>query len=497
MMRRNVVACLLLLPGLCHAAAIKSNGTGGGKWSEGGTWAGGVVPGGGDGVTIVAGDVVVFDVDMSGWVDGIAGLVCDGTMNGHTAAGAYCLKTSADIGGTGRINWGSPETAYPSDCTMTFDFASKPSSFECASGLTVRLYCTQPTHPVVALAETAAAGQTHLPIDTDVRADTWAPGRTIRIDAVSGRVPDSEERTIGPDGVASGTITVDVGLTNARAGGAKVVLVARNIRIIGSTGYAVRNMTDGVLGCEISRCAHGISWMSGGTMSGVISGCSNGINVAVGCAISGTISGCAYGVISPSGCMISGTISGCSFGINQGAGCVISGTVSGCSTGVYAGSNTIQGAVFGGNKEDLRRVASVWAYDTLFGSATENCEYDTDRVPPWVYVASYGHDATADAFKAWTRGGVVVSDVNIAPPGYAISYRHICTSSALSCFRQDVITVGPGQTLRAWGKILLLDNHDAWPPRLELVDVRDDPLIEASCTALASAVVPAPRGRFY
>jgi hypothetical protein len=480
MMRLNVLACVLLLTNVCHAVAVMSNGTGGGMWSEPETWAGAVVPGNGDSVTIVAGDIVTFDIDMSGWATGIAGLTCDGTMNCSTSVGRYCLKTDADIGGTGSINCGSPETAYPSNCVMTFDLDSKPNSFECGSGLTLNLHCTRPTHPTVALSRAGAVGQTELSIDTDVSGDIWAPGKTIRINAVSGDVPDSEERVIGADGIASGTITVDVGLTNAKGSGAEVVLVTRNIRIIGSTGSAVRYMVGGVLDCEISGCSVGVSSSAACTISGTISGCSQGVSSSAACTVSSAISGCGYGVGYPSGCLISGTISACYAGVFHGSDCVISSIISGCSSGIYAGSNTIQDAAFGGNRYDLRRVVSGASYNTLFGSVTENYEYDTDHV-----------------LKAWTRGGAIVSDVNIAPPGYAASYRHMCTSAAMPCFRQELFTVGPGQILRVQGKILILDNHDAWPPRLELVDVRADPLVDATAVPLTSALIPKPRGRYH
>ncbi len=516
MMKLRMLVCLLSLADVCHAAAISSNGTGGGKWSETTTWAGAVVPGPGDSVTILVGDVVLFDVDMSGWVDGIAGLTCNGTIHCSTAAGTYCLKTSADIGGTGTIDCGSAETAYPLACSMTFDFAATPSSFECQSGLVLNLHCTEPIHPVIALSDDEVAGQTELSVDTDVAGDMWTPGKIVRIDAVSGRVPDSEKRAIGTAGVTSNTVALDSGLAADKGCGTLLVLVSRNIRIVGSTEYAVRYMRGGVLACEITDCLHAVGVPSGGLVSGsisgctygvvnasgctvygAISGCTYGINNPSGCAISGTISGCTYGVGNPSGCTIWGTISGCASGVNQGASCMVSGTIGGCGTGILAGSHTIRDAVFVGNSYDLRRVVSISAYNTLFGSVTENYEYATDNAPLWTYVVSYDHDGVADASKAWTRGGVVVSETDTAPPGYATSYRHICSSSAAPCFRQEQITVGPGQTLDVSGKILILDTHELWPPRLELIDVRADPLVDAGALALASALIPEPRGRYY
>src|SRR5688572_16478084 len=57
-------------------ASISSTGAGG-LWSSPSTWAGGVVPGAGDDVTIVGGSAVVIDTDVT-----VANLtVGDGTLN--------------------------------------------------------------------------------------------------------------------------------------------------------------------------------------------------------------------------------------------------------------------------------------------------------------------------------------------------------------------------------------------------------------------------------
>ncbi|HPC94060.1 MAG TPA: hypothetical protein PLU87_03895 [Sedimentisphaerales bacterium] len=516
MIRLSVLAGLLLMARICQAVVVVSNGAGGGPWSKPETWATGMVPRDGDAVTILAGDTVTFDVDMSGWESGIAGLTCDGTMNCSTSPGRYYLKTVEDIGGAGRIICGSDETAYPSDCLMTFDFGSKPNSFECERGLVLRLHCTQPAHPVVTLSADAAAGQSELAVDTDVSGDIWTPGKVVRINGVSRSWPDSEERLIGMGGASPGTLTVDVGLANAKASGSEVVLVTRNIRIVGSTDFAVKSMRGGVLGCEISNCTSGVGLSSSCVISGTISRCSYGIYSCASCTIAGVISGCTYGVYSSSACTLSGTVSGCAFGVSSSYGGTISGTISGCGSGVsevseyqigglISGCNigayrasacVISGAVFTGNNYDLRRANSIWAYDTLFGSAVECYEYDTEVTPPWSYVASYHHDGVTDAFKAWTRGGVIESDMGVGPSGYALSYRHICTSSVTPCFRQESITIGPGQTLYVQGKILILDNHTVRAPRLEIIDAAADPLVYPGTTPLASAVIPNPLSRY-
>ena len=62
-------------------ATITSNGTGGGAWSAGATWAGGVKPADDDAVTIGAGDTVLMDEDTSAFT-GLRTV----TIAGHASA---------------------------------------------------------------------------------------------------------------------------------------------------------------------------------------------------------------------------------------------------------------------------------------------------------------------------------------------------------------------------------------------------------------------------
>ncbi len=103
------------------AAAISSNGTGGGNWSNTATWAGGVVPGAGDDVTILGTDAVTLDlasatvtsltIDASGSFDPntnqltISGaLTINGTLNDGTGAGLVQVGGNFTINSGGAFN---------------------------------------------------------------------------------------------------------------------------------------------------------------------------------------------------------------------------------------------------------------------------------------------------------------------------------------------------------------------------------------------------------
>jgi hypothetical protein len=386
-------------------------------------------------------------------------------------------------------------------------------TINCESGSSLNLWCTEPNHQVVALSQAENAGATVLHVGIDVSNDIWAADDEIRIDDVAGALPDSEIRIIASGGITPNTITVSPGITDAKAFGSKMFLVTRNIRIINGTGYAITNPVDAHIGSEISA-ANGIISGTGCTISGIISGCTNSAYAVYGSTFSGIISGGHYGIEYGSGCTISGIVSGCTYGIAYACGTTLSGTISGCYIGLYTNCTsqvcgavlgctngalsssglTVVNATFAENTCDLRRVVRADVHRSTLGSITENYEYNTIYNPPWSYVASYDHDLVPGAFRAWTRGGLVVSDANTAPMGYANSYRHMCESQTMPCFRQTEITIEPGQTLWVIGKVKIIDDYSVWPPRLEIIDPGADPLVDTANIALASAVIPVADG---
>lgn len=80
--------------------ARSSNGTGGGDWSSAASWAASTKPVDDEDVTILAGDTIAFDEDMSGWTNGIRSLTITGSastpgmlkMKHNAPDGSYMLK---------------------------------------------------------------------------------------------------------------------------------------------------------------------------------------------------------------------------------------------------------------------------------------------------------------------------------------------------------------------------------------------------------------------
>src|SRR5688572_4339164 len=79
---------------LLAQSTITSNGTGGGAWSLGATWVGGIAPVNGDNVIITAGDAVNVDIDATfNWIEIYGGLTIDATftltINGCDGGNAF------------------------------------------------------------------------------------------------------------------------------------------------------------------------------------------------------------------------------------------------------------------------------------------------------------------------------------------------------------------------------------------------------------------------
>ena len=144
-------------------ATITSNGTGGGNWTAGATWAGGVKPANGDAVVIAASDVIVYDEDMSGWANGIAGMTIQSgaTLIASTTAGSYYLKSAGHIQNSGTIQAGtSASVRYPSNCRFKIYMnGNYQISNQSSHAGKIYMYCYKPANPYAVLLDSAATSK--------------------------------------------------------------------------------------------------------------------------------------------------------------------------------------------------------------------------------------------------------------------------------------------------------------------------------------------------
>lgn len=226
-----------------------SNATGGGLWTAGTTWAGGVAPVDGDTVVIAAGDSVEFDDDHSAYTTGIAGI----TVTSHATtpatlfctqtAGSYCLMladgstvvgTNATLKGLFKAGT-SLATPLPQDVKFKIlhgTTGGTTGGYFVGQYLDIELFCTEPTIKYVQLTSANIATDTVLNVDQDVTADAtrpWEVGDVVLLtNAVKSGTRTAEFRTISA--VTSTTITLSSGLGYALPQYSIVTLVTRNIR---------------------------------------------------------------------------------------------------------------------------------------------------------------------------------------------------------------------------------------------------------------------------
>ena len=196
----------LLLCSNAFAATITSNGTGGGSFSAGATWAGGVEPADGDAVVIAAGDAVLMDrdtsaytgfltVDITGTASGTPGMLYfkDGT------SGYLKIRTGYNLIGTnhavkGRLLansdgvWGNTgDLAFVYKAIIALEGASEIM----ATYQSIDLRCTSPINTFVRTyydKYSTSSIDTGTNVITMASAHGWAANRAVSIRS-SGTLP--------------------------------------------------------------------------------------------------------------------------------------------------------------------------------------------------------------------------------------------------------------------------------------------------------------------
>ena len=196
----------LLLCSNAFAAIITSNGTGGGSFSAGTTWAGGVEPADGDAVVMAAGDAVLMDRDASAYT-GFLTVTITGTASGTPGmlyfkdgtSGYLKIRTGYSLIGTnhavkGRLLansdgvWGNTgDLAFANKAIIALEGASEIT----ATYLDINLRCTSPTTTQVRTyydKYATSSIDTGTNVITMASAHGWAANRAVSIRS-SGTLP--------------------------------------------------------------------------------------------------------------------------------------------------------------------------------------------------------------------------------------------------------------------------------------------------------------------
>lgn len=437
---------------------------GSGLWSAAGTWDAGV-PLDNEPVVIANGHVVEFDVDQSGFANGIDGLTVTGTLSLTRTAGTYYLKIKAakTIGGAGTFDCGTSGSIIPFAAKHTIT-GGAGWYIQGSGGLTMTVYAAEPAIKTILLSGDEAIGQTELSVGTDITSDIWADGDTVYICDIN-KAKEAEERVIAAGGRAAGAITVTAGLTAAKSTGAVVSLVTRNVKFINAGANLLQNFTAGkltVAGGMINATWNVFQNCSGVAISG---GAYYGASIVVNSSVANITGGIFVNntiVITSSGASVSGgsfsgnttvfsasrnisvtggtykgntdVFSGC-FGLISGA------TVTGNTSGLTLSSFQVKNSTFTNGNDIYQSTATL--YNCLLSGTNENNLYTSGARE--IYTESIDHDQTLGAYKAWTKGGITTSQVSVLPTGYTKAFITVLESATVEGYWQREITVLAGE----------------------------------------------------
>lgn len=212
----------------------------GNTWSDAGHWSPSGVPANGDAVIIPSGIDMIFDVDQSGFANGLLSLQIDGILR-FKVDSITALKMNGNVTGTGSLYVGNseadpiqrPPSGTESRCQLIFN------STATINVPTIRMYGWYPEREYAQLTE-------DIPVNSTV-----LPPLTLNMDLQSGDiVVISKNEVLGVDftesskgiytvssyDAATKTVTLTTGLQTARSSGDYVAWVSRPIKISRTSG---------------------------------------------------------------------------------------------------------------------------------------------------------------------------------------------------------------------------------------------------------------------
>lgn len=368
----------LLLGGLTGAArpAAAATSVASGRWSSAATWAEHRVPVAGETVTVAAGHEILFDTNMSGWTQGLGALTIQGSLS-VDGSRSTALKMAGNITGAGALLAGSPERSLPREHSFVLQFMlPEPGTgvehYYIANLGKLGLYAYQPEPYLARLKEDAAKGATTLRLEgaLDVR-----PGEQLHLIQSYNNL---ERRTVRGYDAVTRVVTLTAPLDDAKAAGSRVVLLTRNIRLLGhgkEARWLIGGGHDYYVRAEATNAARvlfsGIPvHASNHEFAGAFYEGTGVLGNGTGFIISGTVTDCDTGCPGGGGeHVVTGHLIGCTHGLNGGVGTTLLGEIDRCMEGARGVSN----AVINGTISNVAYALVLTSARCLEKARFENC----------------------------------------------------------------------------------------------------------------------------
>lgn len=228
-----------------------------GLWSNTATWGGAAIPVNGDAVVINNGVEVPFDVDQSGFANGLLSLQIDGKLIfKHDTV--TCLKMNGNITGSGEL-WVGTEAnpiqrpAVGSEYRAYILFNSTGT----INIPTIRMYGWYPTKEFTQLSADAASGQAQIVLNEDLGLQA---GDIISIGSGAENGVSAEAAigvyTVNSYNPSTKTVTLSVNLQTARLKDDYVAWVNRPVKIARSSGTTAILVTTPTINNGILKGVH-------------------------------------------------------------------------------------------------------------------------------------------------------------------------------------------------------------------------------------------------
>lgn len=453
-----------------------------GLWSAADTWDNGV-PVANDTIIIAAGHTVEYDMTFA--TGTYAVVTVNGTLKFTRTAGTYRFATAVGDTwvGTGTVDIGTVASPIPVGTNHNI-YPGK----RLASTLTISVCGTAPTYKFVRLVNTETSGATRLEIDTDLTGDIWANGNSVRICNIN-NASNYEDRVIAD--ITSTYIDITVGLSAEKLAGSYIVLISGNVFLSSGTYGIFNGQTGGLYSNFVvaSGFTEGLFMNSTGLIVNNLTHIGHSL-----------MTSCKSMTISDS-VSCGGGGYGANYNNGYNVGCVFShfymlGHAYRCFDG--NNSHNFHNSIFAGNaivfqycsnmildstskfigNTTVADCSTLTAFSTeLITGTTELTNYSSLNINSYPEFLNY--DGVEGAYKAWSQGGIVTSQVSVKPTGYDIAYLLALESATKYCFQKKSFNVAAGETVNIEVQ-LRKDASMTYLPRVYLMASIGNPLAGAT-----------------